>query len=56
MINDPNDDNDSFDDFDTQIQSDEMIPEYVEDPEYLDLESNLYGADTEGFYDDDFPF
>ena len=54
MINDPNDDNDSFDDFDTQIQSDEMIPEWAEDPDYADfLDPNLE-ADS---YDlDDFPF
>lgn len=59
MTNDPND----YDDFDTQIQSDELIPDGYEDldddsdPEYVKWEPYAYGDDRDG-YDggDDFPF
>ena len=61
--------NDNFDDFDTQIQSDELIPEYWDEAEEasarfnegladaLDLDNDAYGDDRDG-YDggDDFPF
>lgn len=53
--------NDNFDDFDTQIQSDELIPDGYEDRddelEDGDWEPFPYGDDRDG-YDggDDFPF
>ena len=58
--------NDNFDDFDTQIQSDELIPDGYEDRDDcepyevdppLDLDNFAYGDDRDG-YDggDDFPF
>lgn len=57
--------NDNFDDFDTQIQSDELIPEYWDDQldeasaaaDFPDLDNFAYGDDRDG-YDggDDFPF
>ena len=55
--------NDNFDDFDTQIQSDELIPDGYEDrdddsdPEFVNWERDYYGDDRDG-YDggDDFPF
>lgn len=52
--------NDNFDDFDTQIQSDELIPDWYEDQddcEHPDLDNDAYGDDRDG-YDggDDFPF
>jgi hypothetical protein len=60
----PNHNDDSFDDFDTQIQSDELIPDGYEDgdwepensdPEFVKWEP--YGNDADG-YDggDDFPW
>lgn len=54
MNNEPND----FDDFDTQIQSDELIPDGYEDELPLgEWEPDYYGHDADG-YDgvDDFPF
>ncbi len=51
--------NDNFDDFDTQIQSDELIPDGYEDrdDDHPDLDNFAYGDDRDG-YDggDDFPF
>ena len=61
MIHMEPNDYDSFDDFDTQIQSDELIPDGYEDAlddaEGLDLDNFAYGDDRDG-YDggDDFPF
>lgn len=51
--------NDNFDDFDTQIQSDELIPDGYEDrdDDFPDLDNFAYGDDRDG-YDggDDFPW
>ena len=55
--------NDNFDDFDTQIQSDELIPDWYEDrdddsdPEFVKWEPFAYGNDADGdIHEDDFPF
>ena len=61
MNNDPNDWT-GFDDFDTQVQCDELIPVWEDtdepdgDPEYVNWEENYYGADDDGYYDDDLPY
>ena len=61
MNNDPNDWT-GFDDFDTQVQCDESIPAWEDtdepdgDPEYVNWEENYYGADDDGYYDDDLPY
>lgn len=60
MTNEPND----FDDFDTQIQSDELIPDGYEDrddcePYEVDppFDIDYCGYDADGdIYGDDFPF
>lgn len=53
--------NDNFDDFDTQIQSDELIPDGYEDEldahECAELDNDAYGNDADGdIHEDDFPF
>lgn len=58
MTNEPND----FDDFDTQIQSDELIPDHLDcdeptDPEFVRWEHGYYGHDADGYDgEDDFPW
>jgi hypothetical protein len=59
MDNEPH----NFDDFDTQIQSDELIPDGYEDldddsdPEYVKWEPYAWGDDVDGdLGEDDFPF